>query len=139
MSDGQSEACELNEQPPKIDPRLIADELQWRGKEVEVLSANQGWIKRVFHTATKEAVWCFGDSLTGRLFAWSTARIPEKKWRTPTDADAVKRPKCRVRQLKDDEWREGVLHFIKPSYAAKYVVECEGSILWQQCQIEDDA
>jgi len=66
--------------------------------------------------------------------------IPEPKWRVPTDEDALKRPRCRVRDFGDRGWSkidESELIGVSTEKAAKFFVRHEnGKIFrWRYCEI----
>jgi len=64
----------------------------------------------------------------------------EERWRTPTDADAVGRPKCRYRDGDRQNWEFGHLAFIEKGAedACFFVVDSDGDWGWHyECQILD--
>lgn len=142
MSGGQDESAkQIETSEQKIDQRLIEDEMAWRGKLIEVRNGKlSDWERRVFHTTGKDACFCWGDTMTSNLLSWLYARPIEKKWRVPTDEDAKKRPKCRVRESSTDEWKEATLvHVLSPGTAFKFSAYTTSWVSpYACCEIEDE-
>ena len=67
---------------------------------------------------------------------------PEKKWRVPTDEDAKRRPKCRVRDAEDGHWVEATLVHVYEKVTGDdfgFTTFCGNgeAVGWRFCEIED--
>jgi len=66
---------------------------------------------------------------------------PEKKWRVPTDEDAMNRPPCRVRNNIDFKWddRYVLLFVFDKNCGPKFLtVSCDGVPIYvRYCEIEE--
>jgi len=94
----------------KIDPRLISDEMAWRGKQIVVSAPTLARVERIFHSVHAGKVWCV-DGMNKQLLAhWDWGRIIEIKPRMPDDMDARSRMSCRAGHKQDEkDWVNGVL------------------------------
>lgn len=61
----------------------------------------------------------------------------ETQWRTPTDEDAKRRPKCRVRD-NGGHWQQATLYGVYHERGLYFGIDSEGQLgLWDYCEIED--
>lgn len=92
---------------PKIDPRLIEEELRWRGKTVQVSDNGEIYQEGIFHTATGSICFCINEASEDDLIPWNYARISPDQWRSPTQLDAENLCAVQCRQDVSDEWLVG--------------------------------
>ena len=90
-----------------IDERILANPQAYVGKMVEVSDFDDGcFLPRTF-------VGCIGceayaiSVISGNALPYRTCRPIEPQWIIPTDADALSRPKCRVRDYHGSDWQTG--------------------------------
>jgi hypothetical protein len=108
MSGGQDEASQqINE--PRIDPRLIENEAEYRGKKI--LAYGGDGISAEFIAYDAKAGLIVICDTHGQYVGVRNARPIEVTYCTPTDADAIANPRmeCEVRDREDEEWKPAKL------------------------------
>jgi len=107
---------------PKIDPRLIEEELKWRGKTVQVSDNGESYQEGIFHTAIGSICFCINEDSEDDLISWNYARISPDQWRSPTKRDADDLCTVQCRQDVSDEWAGGYELIAMDSASSQYVV-----------------
>ena len=68
--------------------------------------------------------------------------VEPERWRVPTDEDAKRRPECRVRDSHGEEWKVGmVLYLRQPEVTAYpfYIVDNRNNVVpYRYCEILDN-
>lgn len=90
-----------------IDPRLINEEMAWRGKTVMVSDNGTDWEEATFHTVLGDRCQCLNDSDEDELLPWVYARVSPQQWRTPNILEAEEHCEVQCRQDASDDWVGG--------------------------------
>lgn len=105
------------------------------GEPAEFSDDNTVWVSGLYMPKSK--LHPHGRYTVNNQFSfWKYCRKlkPEKKWRVPTDEDAIKRPPCRAKDNPGDDWEDQVL--VAVNNRSMPFITRDGCS-WTFCEIED--
>ena len=111
---------------------------EWIGKEVDVMLTQDDWKHATLLGLDNNMFLARVNGESLRFFPY--CRPPQPKRRVPTDKDALKRPRCWVRERDDAEWKPAILYGVHARqssfvWAAYCDDGCAG--FYRFCVIED--
>ena len=88
-------------------------------EQIDYLAKAAMWIQNGFVWADTEEGHEYWSDVTNKLnnkvrYGTSDGKpyVEPERWRVPNDEDAKSRPKCRVRDIKEEEWEEATLLYV---------------------------
>lgn len=113
---------------------------EWIGKEVEVSFDESTWFAATL-LGYDSTTTVFIARLRGcfEWKAWTYCRPPQPKRRVPTDQEALKRPRCWVRDGERCEWRLATLYGVLEANGFRFGASCDDGHagFYRYCEIED--